>query len=408
MPKPPAKKPKGKVALQEEGWFHGIISRENVKPLLTTIGDYLVRESAKKPGELALSVMAHDKLTHFIIQQDVPGKFRFEGDAYPSVRELVQHYRTCNLDVTKRSEAKLKRAICKRGFEDDFDEEEEPLDDGDEWMLRHSDITIGKRLGGGNFGDVVMGTMRATGVKVAVKTCKDTVPDPARFLEEAECLKDYDHPNIVKLVGVVSSKPIYIVLELCTGGELLDFLRKGGHDVAMHVKMSGEAADGMAYLHTKRCIHRDLAARNCLVTDEGKVKISDFGMSRMTEGDDDLYTVNTTAKTIPIKWTAPEALEHMTYTLATDVWAFGILLWEIFSGGKMPYAGMTNAQTRDEVIRKGYRMPCPNNCPEQVYELMLECWKYAEADRPTMSDIVDYFKDLRAFYPVSGGDDAAF
>jgi len=74
----------------------------------------------------------------------------------------------------------------------------------------------------------------------------------------------------------------------------------------------------------------------------------------------------------------------------------------------MPYAGMTNAQTRDEVIRKGYRMPCPNNCPEQVYELMLECWKYAEADRPTMSDIVDYFKDLRAFYPVSGGDDAAF
>ena len=98
------------------------------------------------------------------------------------------------------------------------------------------------------FGDVVMGTMRATGVKVAVKTCKDTVPDPARFLEEAECLKDYDHPNIVKLVGVVSSKPIYIVLELCTGGELLDFLRKGGHDVAMHVKMSGEVRGTCLYL----------------------------------------------------------------------------------------------------------------------------------------------------------------
>ena len=186
-------------------------------------------------------------------------------------------------------------------------------------MLRHSDITIGKRakrLGGGNFGDVVMGTMRATGVKVAVKTCKDALLDPARsdrqkaeshepaaatnhknheymniflyvtdsdrqkaesqepaaatnhknheymnvnddaakqaiaraehlpqlssLLEEAEIMKDYDHPNIVKLVGVVSSKPIYIVLELCTGGELLDFLRKGGYGVAMHVKTTAE------------------------------------------------------------------------------------------------------------------------------------------------------------------------
>jgi tyrosine-protein kinase Fes/Fps len=159
----------------------------------------------------------------------------------------------------------------------------------------------------------------------------------------------------------------------------------------------------MNYLHSKHCIHRDLAARNCLVTKDGVVKISDFGMSRLTEGDDDIYTVNTSAKTIPIKWTAPEALEHMSYVLATDVWAFGILLWEIFSGGKMPYPGMNNSETKEAVIKKGYRMPPPHGCPEQVTQLMDECWQYREQDRPTMADICDYFVELLAFYPDESG-----
>ena len=179
--------------------------------------------------------------------------------------------------------------------------------------------------GAGHFGEVMLGTMVADGRKVAVKTCKPNVPDPGRFLEEADVLKEYDHPNIVQLIGVVSSTPIYIILELCLGGELLDFLRKKGanFDVGMYVRMSLEGGEGMAYLHERFCIHRDLAARNCLVTDDGVVKISDFGMSRVTAGDEDLYEVDTTARTIPIKWTAPEVLTDMVYFLATDIWAFG-------------------------------------------------------------------------------------
>merc|ERR1712183_625949 len=103
----------------------------------------------------------------------------------------------------------------------------------------------------------MLGTFKRTNEKVAVKTCKDTVPDPARFLEEAEILKDYDHPNIVRLVGIVQTKPIYIILELCTGGELLGYLRKHqGLDVAVYVRMSSEAGQGMSYLHSKLCIHR--------------------------------------------------------------------------------------------------------------------------------------------------------
>lgn len=396
---------KGSVPLEEEAWFHHKISRKEVEPLLTHRGDYLVRESAKKPGELALSVKAldhdlgRDKVTHFIIQQDVVGKYRFEGDAYPSVRELVKRYRDYTMPVTKRSDAKLLHAVVRDGYDGSTEEEED--DGSNPWRLTHRDIELGKKLGNGNFGEVFRGKMTKTGQNVAVKTCKDTVPDPARFLEEADVLKEYIHPNIVQLIGVVETKPIYIVLEICTGGDLLVYLRKhaSSPEITTYVRQAAEAADGMSYLHGKNCIHRDLAARNCLVTGEGVVKISDFGMSRITDGDEDIYTVDTTAKTIPIKWTAPEALERMEYTLATDVWAYGILLWEIFSGGKMPYAGMTNAETKAQVINKSYRMPAPSGTPEQIQQLMAECWQYAEKDRPTMADIVIWFEDIKAFYP---------
>ena len=380
------------LSLEEQGYFHGKISRSEVNPLLKGVGDYLVRESAKKPGELALSVKTSEKVTHFIIQQDVPGKFRFEGEAKDSVDDLINYYKSTDLSVTKRSEAKLKTAVNRHGFSESGD--------GDKFAMSHRDVKIGKKLGNGNFGEVKLGTIVATGVSCAVKTCKDTVPDPGRFLEEADTLKDYDHPNIVRLIGVVSTKPIYIILELCKD-ELLAYIRKHGNllEVGTFVRMSSEAAEGMHYLHGKNCIHRDLAARNCLIGNDGAVKISDFGMSRMTEGDDEIYTVNTTAKQIPIKWTAPEALTHMTYVLATDVWAFGILLWEIFSCGKMPYPGMNNSETKEAVINQGYRMEAPAGTPDQVQQLMDECWQHNEQDRPTMADIVDYFAELKAFYP---------
>jgi serine/threonine protein kinase len=123
----------------------------------------------------------------------------------------------------------------------------------------------------------------------------------------------------------------------------------------------------------------------------------------MTEDDVEIYTVYTTAKQIPIKWTAPEALTHMTYVLATDVWAFGILLWEIFSCGKMPYPGMTNTEAKEKVINHGYRMDPPAGTPDQVSQLMDECWQHNEQDRPTMADICDYNLELKAFYPDEAG-----
>lgn len=208
-------------------------------------------------------------------------------------------------------------------------------------------------------------------------------------------LKQYDHPNIVKLIGVCTQKqPIYIIMELIQGGDFLSFLRTEGPSLIpkMLVKMTENVASGMEYLESKKCIHRDLAARNCLVAEGNVVKISDFGMSR--QEDDGVYSAEGGLRQIPVKWTAPEALNYGRYTTESDVWSFGILLWETFSMGMTPYTSMTNQQTREEV-EKGYRMPAPHGCPIEISRIMNSCWQYDPRNRPSFKKLRI---DLNAIY----------
>lgn len=168
---------------------------------------------------------------------------------------------------------------------------------------------MGRRIGRGAFGEVFEATLLSQNRKVAIKTCRSTIPDSEKhkFLKEADILKQYEHPNIVQLIGVVAEKdPVYIIMEIMPGGAFLDYLRKKGSNQTRKklTSMCTDACAGMEYLETNNCIHRDLAARNCLVGENEVVKISDFGMSREEEGG--IYTVSSGSRAIPIKWTAPE------------------------------------------------------------------------------------------------------
>ncbi|NXV47959.1 FER kinase, partial [Uria aalge] len=299
-------------------------------------------------------------------------QYRFEGTGFPTIPQLIEHHYTTKQVITKKSGVVLLNPVVK----------------DKKWVLNHEDVTLGELLGKGNFGEVYKGTLKDK-TPVAVKTCKEDLPQELKikFLSEARILKQYDHPNIVKLIGVCTQRqPIYIVMELVPGGDFLSFLRKKKDELKTKqlVKFALDAASGMAYLESKNCIHRDLAARNCLVGESNILKISDFGMSR--QEDDGVYS-SSGLKQIPIKWTAPEALNYGKYTSESDVWSFGILLWETFSLGVCPYPGMTNQQAREQVEKGRYRMAAPQKCPEEIYKIMQRCWAYKPENRPKFSEI---------------------
>ncbi|XP_032577220.1 tyrosine-protein kinase Fer isoform X2 [Drosophila sechellia] len=356
--------------LYEEEWFHGVLPREEVVRLLNNDGDFLVRETIRnEESQIVLSVCWNGH-KHFIVQTTGEGNFRFEGPPFASIQELIMHQYHSELPVTVKSGAILRRPVCR-----------------ERWELSNDDVVLLERIGRGNFGDVYKAKLKSTKLDVAVKTCRMALPDEQKrkFLQEGRILKQYDHPNIVKLIGIcVQKQPIMIVMELVLGGSLLTYLRKNSNGLTTRQQMGmcRDAAAGMRYLESKNCIHRDLAARNCLVDLEHSVKISDFGMSREEEE----YIVSDGMKQIPVKWTAPEALNFGKYTSLCDVWSYGILMWEIFSKGDTPYSGMTNSRARER-IDTGYRMPTPKSTPEEMYRLMLQCWAADAESRPHFDEI---------------------
>uniref|UniRef100_A0A673ANW6 Tyrosine-protein kinase n=1 Tax=Sphaeramia orbicularis TaxID=375764 RepID=A0A673ANW6_9TELE len=368
--------------LEQQEWYHGAIPRLEVQQLLKNNGDFLVRKSQEKQGYV-LSVQWNDCCKHFLIQH-TDNLYRLDGESFQSIPQLINDLVSSHQHVTKKSDIVLKKPVLK-----------------DKWVLEHRDIILGPLIGRGNFGEVYSGHLRSDNTPVAVKSCKESLASEQKnkFLMEARILKQYDHPNIVKLIGVCTQKqPIYIIMELpihlYNCGDFLSYLRHEGQNLRPKtlVKMTGNVASGMEYLESKKCIHRDLAARNCLVAENNMVKISDFGMSR--QEDDGVYSAEGGLRQIPVKWTAPEALNYGRYTTESDVWSFGVLLWETFSLGMTPYTSMTNQQTREEV-EKGYRMPAPNGCPVEVSRLMTSCWQYDPKNRPSFKKLRT---DLAAIY----------
>ncbi|XP_056325462.1 ephrin type-B receptor 1-B [Danio aesculapii] len=265
-----------------------------------------------------------------------------------------------------------------------------------------STVKIEEVIGAGEFGEVYKGRLKLPGKRelyVAIKTLKAGYSEKQRrdFLSEASIMGQFDHPNIIRLEGVVTkSRPVMIVTEFMENGALDSFLRQndGQFTVIQLVGMLRGIAAGMKYLSEMNYVHRDLAARNILVNSNLVCKVSDFGLSRYLQEDtsDPTYTSSLGGK-IPVRWTSPEAIAYRKFTSASDVWSYGIVMWEVMSFGERPYWDMSN-QDVINAIEQDYRLPPPMDCPTALHQLMLDCWQKDRNARPRFTDIVNTLDKL--------------
>ncbi|XP_009904369.2 proto-oncogene tyrosine-protein kinase ROS [Dryobates pubescens] len=287
-------------------------------------------------------------------------------------------------------------------------------------------LNLHKLLGSGAFGEVYEGTavdILADGSgesRVAVKTLKKGATDheKSEFLKEAHLMSKFDHPHILKLLGVcLLNEPQYIILELMEGGDLLSYLRGARKQKLQHPLLTVtdlldiclDICKGCVYLEKMHFIHRDLAARNCLVSEKHYgsssrvVKIGDFGLARDIYKND--YYRKRGEGLLPVRWMAPESLIDGVFTSSSDVWSFGVLLWETLTLGQQPYPGFSNTEVVHHV-RSGGRLESPNNCPDDLCDLMKRCWAQEPHSRPTFSSIQDKLQEIR-HSPLSLFEDKA-
>jgi hypothetical protein len=299
-------------------------------------------------------------------------------------------------------------------------EYELPMDS--DWEIPRAMLCLGKSLGEGAFGKVVKA--EAVGLLkpgmssiVAVKMLKEghTDNEMMDLVSEMEMMKMIGkHINIINLLGCCTQDgPLYVVVEFAPHGNLRDFLRQhrpsSGYEPAIGivekerktltqkdlVSFAYQVARGMEYLASRRCIHRDLAARNVLVSDDYILKIADFGLARDIHCND--YYRKTTDGRLPVKWMAPEALFHRVYTTQSDVWSYGILLWEIMTLGGTPYPSVPSVEKLFQLLRNGHRMEKPPCCSLEIYILMRECWSYQPNERPLFSQLVEDLDRILTF-----------
>ncbi|CAG5135890.1 unnamed protein product, partial [Candidula unifasciata] len=278
------------------------------------------------------------------------------------------------------------------------DEDDYSTPDARDNEIPRDHIRLVEILGEGQFGDVYKGMYfdkEGMQVPVAIKTCKEDGEEAMtdKFLEEAYIMQQFDHPHIIKLIGVCSdTRPVWIVMELAKHGEMRAYLQNNEPrlDLVMLILYAYQLSTALSYLESKKFVHRDIAARNVLVSSHDCVKLGDFGLSRWVE--EQSYYKASKGK-LPIKWMAPESINFRRFTTASDVWMFGVCIWEILMYGVKPFQGVKNNDVIGK-IEAGERLPLPPGCPPSLYNLMCSCWQYEPSKRLTFAELKTWLYEI--------------
>ncbi|EOA94081.1 Tyrosine-protein kinase ITK/TSK, partial [Anas platyrhynchos] len=362
--------------LQIYEWYNKNISRSKAEMLLKDEGRegaFMVRDS-RQPGMYTVSVFTkalstdnNPVIKHYHINEttDFPKRYYLaEKHVFDCIPELINYHQHNAGGLVTR----LRYAVSSW-------RKKAPITAGLSYgklVINPSELTRVQEIGSGQFGVVYLGYWLEK-TKVAIKTIREGAMSEEDFIEEAKVLMKLSHSKLVQLYGVCfENTPICLVFEFMEHGCLSDYLRsqRGTFSKETLLGMCQDVCEGMAYLEENSVIHRDLAARNCLVGESQVVKVSDFGMSRIVL--DDQYTSSTGTK-FPVKWSAPEVFSYSNYSTKSDVWSFGVLMWEVFSEGKMPYENRTNGEVVEE-INAGFRLYKPKLASKAIYEVMSHCW----------------------------------